>query len=194
MEEELRTEFLSDVNAEIDRLSAIVSDLLTLVHADAHTIKLSRNRMSFASVVKEVAHRLEPLISQREQELELNIQDSCDMYADRSKLEQVVYNLMENAVKYTHTGGKIKVSLYRDGREAKLTVKDDGAGISEENLKHIFERFYRVDRARSRETGGTGLGLSISKQMVTLHSGKIYAESEEGKGSTFTVILPLTTG
>lgn len=194
MEEELRTEFLSDVNSEIDRLSAIVSDLLTLVHADAHTIKLSRNRMSLASVVKEVAHRLEPLISQKEQQLELDIQDSCDMYADRSKLEQVVYNLMENAVKYSHTGGKIKVSLYRDGKDARLTVKDDGDGMSEESLKHIFERFYRVDKARSRETGGTGLGLSISKQMVTLHSGKIYAESEEGKGSTFTVILPLTTG
>ena len=194
MEEELRTEFLSDVNREIDRLSAIVSDLLTLVHADAHIMKLSRERMSLASVVKEAAHRLKPLTEQKGQQVFLSIEDSCDMYADKAKLEQVAYNLMENAVKYTQQGGEIRVSLVRVGKDALLTVSDNGQGISKENLDHVFERFYRVDKARSRDSGGTGLGLSIAQQIVTLHSGTIRAESEEGKGASFIVTLPLHKG
>ena len=194
MEEELRTEFLSDVNKEIDRLSAIVSDLLTMVHADAHTMKLTRQRMSLAAIVKETAHRLKPLTEKKDQEITLNMEDSGDMYADPAKLGQVVYNLMENAVKYTQPGGHIEVSLVKNGRDAVLTVKDDGPGISKENLVHVFERFYRVDKARSRETGGTGLGLSIAQQIVTLHSGSIRAESEEGQGTSFIVELPLHKG
>lgn len=194
MEEELRTEFLSDVNKEIDRLSAIVSDLLTMVRADAHTMKLSRQRMSLAGIVKQAAHSLNPLVEKKEQQIELNIQDSGDMYADPARLGQVVYNLMENAVKYTQPGGRIHVSLIKNGRNAVLTVQDNGPGIPKENLAHVFERFYRVDKARSRETGGTGLGLSIAQQIVTLHSGSISVQSEEGQGTSFIVELPLHKG
>lgn len=194
MEEELRTEFLSDVNKEIDRLSAIVSDLLTMVRADAHNMKLARQRMSLAAIVKEAAHRLKPLAETKEQQISLDMQDSGDMYADPAKLGQVVYNLMENAVKYTQAGGHIEVSLQRSGRDAVLTVQDNGPGISKENLSHVFERFFRVDKARSRETGGTGLGLSIAQQIVTLHDGTIRAESEEGQGTRFIVELPLHKG
>ena len=111
MQEELRTEFLSDVNKEIDRLSNIVSDLLTLVHADAHTMVLNREKISLAAVVKEAAHRLEPLAAQKRQELKLSILDSGDMYADGGKLGQVVYNIMENDVKYTQESGEIEVKL-----------------------------------------------------------------------------------
>ena len=194
MEEALRTEFLGDVNKEIDRLSAIVSDLLTLVQADVHTMKLNRERMSLAAVVKEAAHRLQPLVQQRQQQVMLSIEDSCDMYADRSKLEQVAYNIMENAVKYTQQGGEIHVSLTRSGKDAAFVVKDNGPGISKDALAHVYERFYRVDKARAREAGGTGLGLSIVHQLVTLHSGTIRAESEEGKGTTFIIELPLHKG
>lgn len=194
MEEELRTEFLTDVNREIDRLSAIVSDLLTMVRVDERSMKLSRRRMSLAATVKEAAHRLKPLVEQKGQEMTLSMQDSGDMYADQTKLSQVVYNLMENAVKYTQEGGRISVSLEESGRDAILTVRDNGPGISKENLAHVFERFFRVDKARSRDTGGTGLGLSIAQQIVTLHSGAIRAESEEGKGSVFIVELPLHKG
>jgi two-component system OmpR family sensor kinase len=194
MQEELRTEFLSDVNKEIDRLSNIVSDLLTLVHADAHTMVLNREKISLAAVVKEAAHRLEPLAAQKRQELKLSILDSGDMYADGGKLGQVVYNIMENAVKYTQESGEIEVKLERSGKSAVLSIEDNGPGMSQENIKHIFERFYRVDKARSRETGGTGLGLSIAKQIVNLHSGSIKAESEEGKGTKFIITLPLSNG
>ncbi len=194
MEPALRTEFMSDMNSEIDRLSNIVSDLLTLVQMDAHNVKLSRENLSIAALVKENAHRLEPIASQKQQKITLTLADPCDIYADKSKLNQVIYNLMENAVKYTQAGGQIKVSLSRQGRDARLVVSDNGPGIPKENLPHIFDRFYRVDKARSREKGGTGLGLSIVHQLVLLHGGAISVESEEGKGATFIVELPLHQG
>ena len=194
MDKELRTEFMRDINSEIDRLSAIVSDLLTLVQMDSHNVKLTRENLSIAALVKENAHRLQPIADQKQQHISLSLSDPCDIYADKSKLNQVIYNLMENAVKYTQAGGQIKVTLQRQGRDARLTVADNGPGIPKENLPHIFDRFYRVDKARSREKGGTGLGLSIVHQLVLLHGGAINVESEEGKGATFIVELPLHQG
>ena len=194
MDKELRTEFMTDINKEIDRLSAIVSDLLDLVQMDSQNIKLTRENLSIAALVKENAHRLQPIAEKKEQTIQLNLVDACDMYADKSKLNQVIYNLMENAVKYTQAGGVIRVSLQRQGRDARLVVSDNGPGIPKENLPHIFDRFYRVDKARSREKGGTGLGLSIVHQLVLLHGGSIRAESEVGKGTSFIVELPLHQG
>ncbi len=194
MDKALRTEFLTDINKEIDRLTAIVSDLLTLVQMDSENVKLTRENLSIAALVKETEHRLKPIADKREQTLSLSLLDACDMYADKGKLTQVIYNIMENAVKYTQTGGQIRVTLQRVGRDARLTVSDNGPGIPKENLPHIFDRFYRVDKARSRDTGGTGLGLSIVHQLVLLHGGAISVESEEGKGTTFIVELPLHQG
>ena len=194
MESPLRTEFLGDINREINRLSSIVSDLLTLVQVDSHTFRLRREKMSLAEVVKDAEHRLAPMAAQREQTVSLNLQDSCDMYADKSKLQQVVYNLMENAIKYTPPKGWVKVNLQRVGRDAVLTVSDNGTGIPKDSLSHVFERFYRVDKARGRESGGTGLGLSIVQQYVALHGGSVRAQSEEGQGAVFTVELPLNKG
>lgn len=194
METELRTEFLSDINSEINRLAAIVSDLLTLVQADAHNMRLEREKLSLAALVKEIAHRLEPLASQRLQSLTLTLDDSGDMYADKSKLRQVIYNLIDNAMKYTQDGGLITLSVTREGRDIIFTVTDNGPGIKAENLPHVFERFYRIDKARSRDSGGTGLGLSIVRQIVTLHGGTIRAISEEGRGSKFIVNLPIHKG
>ncbi len=194
MDKALRTEFLTDIDAEIDRLSKIVSDLLTLVQMDVHNVKLSRENLSIATLVKENAHRLQTIADQKQQKIQLSLSDPCDIYADQSKLNQVIYNLMENAVKYTQPGGLIRVTLTRQGRDARLVVADNGPGIPKENLPHIFDRFYRVDKARSREKGGTGLGLSIVHQLVLLHGGAISVESEEGKGATFTVELPLHQG
>ncbi|NLA54085.1 MAG: cell wall metabolism sensor histidine kinase WalK, partial [Clostridiales bacterium] len=111
-----------------------------------------------------------------------------------SKLRQVIYNLIDNAMKYTQDGGLIALSVTREGRDIILTVNDNGPGIKSENLPHVFERFYRIDKARSRDSGGTGLGLSIVRQIVTLHGGTIRAISEEGKGSTFIVNLPIHKG
>ena len=194
MDKNLRTEFMTDINNEIDRLSAIVSDLLTLVQMDSQNVKLTRENLSIAQLIKDNAHRLTPIANQKGQKIVLQLQDSCDIYADKSKLNQVIYNLMENAVKYTQASGVIRVSLQRQGRNAIFKVSDNGPGIPKENLPHIFDRFYRVDKARSREKGGTGLGLSIVHQLVLLHGGAISVESEEGKGATFIVELPLHQG
>ncbi len=194
MDKNLRTEFMTDINNEIDRLSAIVSDLLTLVQMDSQNVKLTRENLSIAQLIKDNAHRLTPIANQKGQKIVLQLQDSCDIYADKSKLNQVIYNLMENAVKYTQASGVIRVSLQRQGRNAIFKVSDNGPGIPKENLPHIFDRFYRVDKARSREKGGTGLGLSIVHQLVLLHGGAINVESEEGRGATFIVELPLHQG
>ena len=194
MDKDLRTEFMTDINNEIDRLSAIVSDLLTLVQMDSQNVKLTRENLSIAQLIQENAHRLQPIAEQKGQKILLTLSDPCDIYADKSKLNQVIYNLMENAVKYTQNGGVIRVALQRQGRDARFTVSDNGPGIPKENLPHIFDRFYRVDKARSREKGGTGRGLSIVHQLVLLHGGAISVESEEGKGATFIVELPLHQG
>ena len=194
MDRDLRTEFLTDINQEIDRLSAIVSDLLTLVKMDSKDVRLQRENLSLAELCRENEHRLKPIAEKKNQTISLTLSDECEMYADRSKLNQVIYNLVENAIKYTQQGGRIRITLTKQGHDAHLVIADNGPGISRENLPHIFDRFYRVDRARSRETGGTGLGLSIVRQLVLLHGGSIRCESEVGKGSTFIVDLPLHQG
>jgi len=188
---ELRQEFLTDINKEIDRLSSVVGDLLTLVHIDSHKLRLRREPMVFADTVQETAKRLAPLAVKRGQELVVEISDSCEMMADPGKLAQVCYNIIENAIKYTPDGGKVSVSLSRMGRDAILEISDTGVGIPEDDVAHVFDRFYRVDKARSRDTGGTGLGLSIVQQIVRLHAGSVTVHSVQGKGTTFTVQLPV---
>jgi len=191
MPEELRHEFLNDIDREIDRLSSVVGDLLTLVHIDSHKLKLRREMMVFADTVRESVSRLAPLAKKRGQTIKTDIADSCEMFADPGKLAQVCYNIVENASKYTPDGGTISVTLRRMGRDAVLEISDTGVGIPETDLPHVFDRFYRVDKARSRDTGGTGLGLSIVQQIVRLHAGSVTVASEVGKGTTFTVQLPV---
>ena len=191
MPPELRQEFLTDINREIDRLSSVVGDLLTLVHIDSHKLRLRREMMVFAETVRESVKRLQPLAKKRGQEISVEITDPCEMFADPGKLAQVCYNIIENAIKYTPDGGKITVRLRRMGRDAVLDISDTGVGIPEEDLAHVFDRFYRVDKARSRDTGGTGLGLSIVQQIVRLHAGSVTVQSKRGEGTTFTVQLPV---
>ncbi len=191
MPAELRQEFLGDIDREIDRLSSVVSDLLTLVHIDSHKLKLHREMMVFADTVRESVSRLSPLAKKRKQEISMDLADECEMFADPGKLAQVCYNIIENAIKYTPEGGKITINLYKSGRDAVLEVSDTGIGIPASALPHVFDRFYRVDKSRGRETGGTGLGLSIVQQIVRLHAGSVTVQSTLGKGTTFTVQLPV---
>lgn len=191
MDPALRREFLTDIDKEIDRLSSVVGDLLTLVHIDSHKLKLRREMMVLADTVRETVSRLTPLAKKRKQEIGVKIADECEMFADPGKLAQVCYNIIENAIKYTPDGGRITVSLHKEGRDAVLEISDTGVGIPQEDVPHVFDRFYRVDKARSRDTGGTGLGLSIVQQIVRLHAGSVTVQSERGKGTTFTVQLPV---
>ena len=186
-------EFLGDVNREIDRLNRTISDLLTLVNVERREMKLNYDNPDITELMMEQVRRLAPLARENGIELDCTGHDALVVAGDRVKLEQVIYNIIDNAIKYTPRGGSVTASATRDrsGRNAVIQVSDSGIGIPEKDLPHIFERFYRVDKARSRVTGGTGLGLSIVYQIVQLHDGTIKADSEEGKGTTFTITLPL---
>ena len=187
----MEKEFLGDINKEIDRLNSIVSDLLTLVNVDSGVMKLKQDDVRLGLLVQEQAQRILPLARENGIELDCGVKDQCETLGDATKLQQVFYNIIDNAIKYTPRGGSVNIEVSRTGRRAIVHVSDTGVGIPEKDLPHIFERFYRVDKARSRETGGTGLGLSIVKQIVLLHGGTIDAVSREGEGTTFTVELPI---
>ena len=154
-------------------------------------MRLKKEKLRVDELVRECVHKLTPLARERGLEMSESVRDTAEFLGDKSKITQVVYNLIDNAIKYTPRGGKVRVEMNRAGKHVFIRVSDTGIGIPPEDQKHIFERFYRVDKARSRETGGTGLGLSIVKQIVMLHGGVISVSSEVGKGSTFTVELPL---
>ena len=188
--EELRCEFMQDMNHEIDRLTGVVTDLLTLTQMDNNRMQLRLEEADVSELVEETLHKLRPIAEKREQQLHSQITREIAATVDPSKLQQIFYNLTENAIKYTPEGGEILVALSEANGEIRFTVTDNGLGIPEEDLPHIFDRVYRVDKARSRESGGTGLGLSIVKQLVTLHDGQIHVDSAAGQGSTFTVTLP----
>ena len=190
MDPAMTKEFLTDVNKEIDRLNGIVSDLLTLVNIDSG-MKLNLEELNIGSLLQEQVKRLSPLARENGVELDCQVKESPEINGDALKLQQVVYNIIDNAIKYTPRGGEVHCALTRSGKRAIIRVTDTGVGIPEADLPHIFDRFYRVDKARSRETGGTGLGLSIVKQFVLLHGGNITAKSAPGKGSTFVIELPL---
>lgn len=184
-------DFLNDVNREIDRLNRIVSDLLTLVNMDSGTMKLNLADMSLNALLEEQVKRLLPLARENGIEINLEMHDDISIRADSLKLQQVIYNVIDNAIKYTPRGGTVDTSLARSGKRAVIRIADTGIGIPAADLPHIFDRFYRVDKARSRATGGTGLGLSIVKQIVQQHGGSIAAESAEGSGTTFIIELPI---
>ena len=187
---ELRQEFMEDMNHEIDRLTGIITDLLTLTKMDNRQDAMKNEEIDMTALTEEILRLLQPAAGKRSQRLESRVTPGVFMTGDRTKLNQVLYNLIDNGMKYTQDGGTIRVTLDDAGENLVWRVKDNGVGIPKADQEHIFDRFYRVDKARSRETGGTGLGLSIVRQMVTLHGGTISVESEPGKGSCFTVTLP----
>ncbi len=191
MPQELQAEFMQDMNHEIDRLTGIITDLLTLTQMDSHDTALHLEEVDLSALTEETLHTLRPIADKAGQRIACQLAPQVRLFADRAKLTQVIYNLTDNAIKYTPEGGEIRVSLASRGREAVLTVSDNGIGIPEKDQAHIFDRFYRVDKARSRATGGTGLGLSIVRQLVQLHGGEITLTSAPEKGSTFTVTLPV---
>ncbi|HIU45861.1 MAG TPA: HAMP domain-containing protein [Candidatus Fimadaptatus faecigallinarum] len=189
-EPEMTREFLTDINKEIDRLNSVIVDLLTLVNMDSGEMRLRLGDLQLDEMLADTVKRLTPLARNREINLTLEAHAAPVVEGDASKIQQVFYNLIDNAIKYTPAGGRVRVELGENARSAIIKVSDTGIGIPAADIAHIFDRFYRVDKARSRETGGTGLGLSIVSQIVQLHGGTINVQSVEDKGSVFTVTLP----
>lgn len=185
-------EFFRDINHEVDRLTGVINDLLRLVREDAAEMELNFVPVALDELTRRVVTRLTPLAREKGIRMEMRL-SPVTLKGDESRLEQVIINLVDNAIKYTDEGS-VQVSVREETGEAVLTVKDTGIGIPKEVQPRLFERFYRVDKARSRGTGGTGLGLSIVEKIVLHHGGYIQVDSAPGKGSAFTVVLPLMLG
>jgi heavy metal sensor kinase len=186
-------EVLRSVNADTDRMIRLVGSLLTLARADAGQVALHREDIDLGGVVANAVDHVRPEAERAGVSLRLDPGKDVRVKADPDLILQLMLNLLDNAVKYTgDEKGSVAVSWRESGPFAELSVTDDGPGIPEEHLPRIFDRFYRVDKARSRADGGAGLGLSISRWIAEAHGGGIHAESAEGKGTRFTVRLPLS--
>lgn len=182
---------LSSALQEVLRLSHVVESLLLLSRTDMGRVSLHMERVNLGELLADLADAATILGTQKN--IYITFRTSPDLYvsADGGKLRQVFLNLVDNAVKYTPSGGMISIAIHREGNWAEVRVRDTGIGIEREHLRKIFDRFYRVDKARSRELGGAGLGLSIVQWIIQIHNGTISVESEPAKGSTFIVRLPI---
>ncbi|MGM9551059.1 MAG: ATP-binding protein [Clostridia bacterium] len=191
-EETAETGFIKVIETEADRMAKIVSQLLTLSRLDNSATVLDKQVFDLSDMVRGVVEKLKLNASSHNLELRFKSEgETKNFFGDKDRLEQVVTNIVSNAVKYTPSGGKIQVVCGTGFTEAFIRVTDNGIGIPQKDLPRIFERFYRVDKARSRESGGTGLGLAIAKELVELHDGKINIESRENKGTVVTITLPM---
>jgi two-component system, OmpR family, heavy metal sensor histidine kinase CusS len=184
-------QLLASILEEVDRLTRLTDELLTLSREDAGTARQAFEPVDLAALLKRVTETMRPLAEQKG----LDLHADCDggpvrVRGDEPRLRQVFYNLLDNAIKYTPAGGKVEVRLRKDGPSAVVTLRDTGEGIPAEHLPRVFERFYRVDKSRSRAQGGTGLGLSIVRSIVTAHGGRVELASTPGQGTTCTVTLP----
>lgn len=188
---ELYKEFMSDIAEEIDRESQIISDLLSLVKMDKKAADLNITQVNINEMLELVLKRLRPIAEERNIELVFESFRPVSAEIDETKLSLTFTNLVENAIKYNVENGWVHVSLNADHKYFYVKVSDSGMGIPEDSVEHIFERFYRVDKSRSREIGGTGLGLAIARNAVLMHRGAIKVYSKENEGTTFTVRVPL---
>lgn len=179
------------VNEEVDHLIRLAGSLLTLARADAGQIPLAFENFSLTDMVTGAMEQVAPIASQRGVDLHLDPSPNVILQADEDLMLQLLLNLLDNAIKYTPAGGQVTVDWSADDGWIELKVRDTGLGISEEHIPYVFDRFYRVDKARSRSEGSAGLGLAISRWIVEAHSGSISVESTPGKGSTFTVRIPI---
>lgn len=189
---EIYRDFMQDIDEEINRETKIINDLLTLVTLDVNEIELHYEKVHVNSMVESILRRLKPLADEKRISIYFETNREVETYLDRTKMELVITNLVENAIKYNKEQGYIDVKLQGDHKQVRIEVKDTGEGIPEESIDKVFQRFYRVDKNRSRNTGGTGLGLSIVKQTVLMHKGTVRCESEIGKWTKFIVTLPIT--
>ena len=183
--------FVTIIKKHTERISSIINDLLSLSELELGKDRLHKTEFDLKKLADEVLLGFGHQVSIKEHALDVNFKGKdFKINADRDKIEAVLVNLVDNAVKYTNNNGKILVNLSENENNFLIQVQDSGIGIPKEHLDRIFERFYRVDKARSRELGGTGLGLAIVKHIAQLHGGRVSVESRPGAGSVFTIHIP----
>ncbi|MDD5096918.1 MAG: ATP-binding protein [Candidatus Omnitrophica bacterium] len=183
--------FLNIINNHVDRLNTLINDLLDLSHIESKEIVLNKDKFGLAELVNEVAMGFKSQAKKKMIEIKSDLPDSLEILADKSKVEQVFVNFVSNAIKFNKEKGFVRIYFEQFPDKIKIIIEDSGSGIPVRDISRIFERFYRVDKARSRELGGTGLGLSIVKHIVELHGGTTGVESTEGLGSKFWFSLPI---
>ena len=180
---------LNSVNEEVIRLTHLVNELKNLAKFDSEKSKLELSEVDVPGIIKNTIYNNQGSALEKNINITSDIED-ITTYLDKEKITQVVLNLLSNAIRYTNEYGNINIRAYRDNNDIKIHVKDDGIGIPKDKMNYIFERFYRIDESRSKDTGGIGVGLTIVKSIVDLHGGSIYVNSVEGKGSEFEVVIP----
>jgi heavy metal sensor kinase len=184
-------EVLESAREEVDSMSRMVDNLLTLAQVDEGRLQLLTAHVGLRHAIEAAARPLRPLAAAKDVRLELN-GGAYEAQADPQRLHLALTNFIENAIKFAPPGGEVTVSAWRSADEVGITVTDDGPGIPAAARDHVFDRFYRVDRARGRDAGGSGLGLAICREIATAHGGRVWVDSEEGRGSAFTLALPLS--
>ena len=189
MDADTMREFVSDIGNESDRLTRMTQKLLTLSKADAQTT-CEHEVVDLGETVRRVFRMLVPLADRTQIQLTASLDRGCYVLSMEDDAYQIIFNLGENGIKYNHAGGSVHVTVRHTQDEAELLVEDTGMGIPQDAIEHIFERFYRVDKARSRQAGGSGLGLSIVHELVERNFGTIEVSSKEGEGTKFTVRMP----
>lgn len=182
-------ERLNSVNEEVIRLSHLVNQLKNLAKFDSYEDKLNLKNENLTQLIKNIIYNNESYALDKNIRIKYELED-VNANIDKEKISQVIINLISNAIRYTNLNGEILIKLYKKSDFIKIIVKDNGIGIPEESLDYIFERFYRVDKSRCRNTGGTGVGLTICKSIVDLHKGKIEVKSKLNEGSEFIITLP----
>ncbi len=192
-DKEMAIQFLTVVDSESDRMGRLVKDLLQLSRLDYKREKWNKTNNNLLDIVKTAVLKIQINVKNKNQYLNKLYKENeyIPVYVDKDRIDQVILNILSNAIKYTQEGGRIDIDTVRKENEAHIVIRDNGIGIPEEDIPRLFERFYRVDKARSRVLGGTGLGLSIAKQIIQEHGGDITIESQEGKGTTATITLPI---
>ena len=191
LDEELSQSFIMTIEKEADRMATLVTDLLQLSHIDFKKTNWDFQNIDVSELIYDSIEHLKIFYQEKNQTVEFIHSESILVYADKTKLKQVFVNIISNAIKYTTEKGNIRIECKKYNDNAVIQIADDGIGIPQEDINRVFERFYRVDKARSRQQGGTGLGLAIAKDIVEAHGGNIYVESEYEKGSIFTIKIPL---
>lgn len=188
---ELYKEFMQDIAVEIDRENKIITDLLALVKMDKKASDLNIEKVNINELMESILKRLKPIADKKKVELVLETYRPIVAEVDEVKLSLALSNLVENGIKYNVEDGWVHVTLNADHKYFYVTVADSGVGIPKDSIDKIFERFYRVDKSHSREIGGTGLGLAITRNAIAMHRGAVKVKSEEQKGTTFSVRIPL---
>lgn len=190
-DKENAVEFLKIIYSESGRLEKLITDILGLSKIESEKFKMSLKKHSIKNIAETVSAEFGPRIKEKDLQMKINIADNLpEVFVDDYYIRQVFSNLIDNAIKYTDPKGSINITAHDKGKLVQVDVLDTGIGIPEQDIPRIFERFYRVDKARSRELGGTGLGLAIVKHIVQAHNGEVWVTSTAGKGSTFSFTIP----